>query len=132
MARVGNAVRATIVQKEREPLEAYGQFVSERFGVKCVVERHGKYAWQVRHVATPMYLDSVEPFIETENKKEQVRRARQFYAERIFRRMFGIERRGGKTRTSLTRETALRLWGVRRKRAAERKESLMADFPSLS
>ena len=121
LGQPGNSIRATIVQKEREPLERYCLFVSARFGLRCVVERHGENAWQARHVASPIYLDSVESFLETENKRNQVRIARQFYAERAFRKMFGIEKRGGKTRTSLTRETALKMWELRRKKAAERK-----------
>jgi len=120
--RAGEAIRATVVQKEIAPLEHYSQFVSVEFGVKCVVERHGKKCWHVRHVATPKYLDAVEPFLETENKRHQLQRARQFYAERLFRRMFGIVRRGGRRRTTLTRETALLLWEKRRKREAERKQ----------
>jgi hypothetical protein len=86
------------------------------FAVRCVVERNGKH-WQARHVASPRYLDSVEPFLETKNKRRQVMRARQFYAERIFRKMFGIVKKGGKTRTSLTRETALLMWVARREKA---------------
>jgi hypothetical protein len=79
--RAGEAVRATVVQKERAPLEQYSQFVSVEFGVKCVVERHGKKCWHVRHVATPKYLDAIEPFLETENKRRQPQKATQFYAE---------------------------------------------------
>jgi hypothetical protein len=118
LGQVGGSFRATVVQKEREPLEHYSQFVSVRFGVRCVVERHGKL-WHARHVASPRYLDSVEPLLETENKRKQIRKARQFYAERIFRRMFGIMKKAGRTRTSLTRETALLLWVARRKKAKE-------------
>jgi hypothetical protein len=76
----------------------------------------------VRHVATPKYLDAVEPFLETENKRRQLQKARQFYAERLFRRMFGIVKRGGRTRTTLTHETALLVWAKRRKREAEKKQ----------
>jgi hypothetical protein len=47
---------------------------------------------------------------------------RQFYAERLFRRMFGIVKRGGRRRTTLTHETALLLWETRRKREAEKKQ----------
>jgi hypothetical protein len=118
--QVGASIRATVVQKERAPLERYSQFVSVEFGVKCVVERHGKECWHVRHVATQKYLDAVEPFLETENKRRQLRKARQFYAERFFRKMFGTERRGGSTRTTLTHETALLLWVRRRKKEAEK------------
>ena len=117
LGQAGNSFRATIVQKEREPLENYSRFVSVWFGLRCVVERHNQ-CWEARHVASPKYLDSVEPFIETENKRRQIRKARRFYAERAFRRMFGIVKRGGKTRTSLTRETALLLWVERRKKKA--------------
>ena len=125
LGQAGNAFRATIVQKEREPLEHYSQFVSSHFGLRCVVEKHNAY-WQARHVASPKYLDSVEPFLETENKRRQIRKARQFYAERIFRRMFGIVKRGGRTRTTLTRETALLLWVERRKKKAVISELLAA------
>jgi hypothetical protein len=120
--RIGEAIRATVVQKERAPLEQYSQFVSVEFRVKCVVERHGKKCWHVRHVATPKYLDAVEPFLETENKRFQLQKARQFYAERLFRRMFGIVKKGGRRRTTLTHETALLLWATRRKREAGKKQ----------
>jgi hypothetical protein len=83
--------------------------------LKCVIEKHNT-CWEARHVASLKYLDAVEPFIETENKRRQIRKARQFYALRMFRRMFGIVKKGGKTRTSLTRETALLMWVERRKK----------------
>lgn len=120
MRIVGAAVRVTIVQKEKEPLEEYCKFVSLRFCVTCTVERHGRY-WHARHVGTPNYIDSIEPFIETRNKREQISRARRFYAERMFRRLFGIERRGGLKSTSCTHETSMKALEIRREKWATRK-----------
>jgi hypothetical protein len=109
----GKAARGTVVQKEREPLENYSEFVSATFRVKCTVERHAG-CWQARHRVSLEFLDAIEPYIETMNKRRQIARIRLFYAERMFRKMFGERRRGGRKRTSLTHETASILMAIRR------------------
>lgn len=86
----------------------------------CTVERHGRL-WHARHIGTPNYLDSVEPYIETRNKRQQISRARRFYAERMFRRLFGVQLRGGLKRTSFTHETSMRALEIRRRKWAARK-----------
>ncbi len=85
--------------------------------------------WHVRHLGTLDFLERIEPFIETRNKREQIGRARRFYAERMFRKLFGVELRGGVKSTSFTHETSL---GALKIRAEKRKEENSMKLGNLS
>ena len=110
---VGKAVRVTVVQKEIAPLEKYGRYVSVTFNVTCTVEKHGP-CWEVRHLGTLDFLEAIEPFVLTANKKDQIAKARAFYAERAFRRLFGEELRGGRNEIAPACEAAALMAAIRR------------------
>lgn len=78
---------ARVAQKERKPLSEYCRCVSAWFRIRCTVAKVSS-CYVAQHVATLEFLDAIEPFIETENKKRQISNARKLYAERGFRLTF--------------------------------------------
>ena len=95
--QTAESIRVRVVQKEIEPLEQYCAFVSARFRVNCIVrqrrgDRDGKVfkEYQADHVASGEFLDAIEPYVETANKRQQIAKARMLLAYRGFKRLFPV------------------------------------------